>query len=78
MNEYRIAQISENLFIPQVRLQNDSQIFEWYGICNDLKTWREEKAQLWYCVVQNLERAKSIIQFYQRKTEKKYPIYHKP
>ena len=78
MNEYRIAQISENLFIPQVRLQNDLQIFQWYGICNELATWPEERLQLLYCVVNDLKRAKSIIQFYQRKIETKYPIYHKP
>lgn len=78
MNEYRIAQISEHEFIPQVRLQNDQQIFQWYGICNDLAEWREERLQLIYCVVNDLKRAKSIIQLYKTKIKRKYPIYHKP
>lgn len=79
MNEYRIAQISEHEFIPQVRLQNKNKIFEWYGITtNDLLVINNTEVQLKFCVVSTLKEAKSIIKFYQRKMQSSYPIYHTP
>lgn len=78
MNEYRIAQISENEFIAQVRLQNKDRVFEWSGITiEEFLVVNNYELQLRWCVVSTLERAKSIIKSHQKKW-KTYPIYHKP
>ena len=80
MTKYRIKQISEKLFIPQVK---DSFFSSWLSIDDDLQTWNGTFYSERYCVCCSLEEAKEIIEKYKniienKLTKPKYPIYHKP
>lgn len=77
MRVYRIKQIDENRFIPQVAEGLIDIIFFLYtGIDpNDKSKWYSGFYQKEKCVVYTLDRAKEIIS--EHKLLPKYPIYHK-
>ena len=83
MKKYRIKQISENQFIPQVC----EDIIDWlFGTWNGVDvsedvgcTWYSEEQQNKYCITDSLEKAKEVIKNYKNRfnSEKGYPKYHK-
>ena len=83
MKIYRIKQIGENQFIPQVCDEIIDWLFNnWDGIdiSEDIGcTWYSEEHQNRYCVTDSLDKAKSIIEDYKQKKiiDKRYPKYHK-
>lgn len=76
MKFYRVKQISENQFIPQVKFWF---LGYWYGICNDLDIWYVEQFQINWCVKSTLGEAKAVISEYKElgSTNKIYPKIHK-
>ena len=86
MKFYRIKQIGENKFIPQVK----PHFFDcWYGIDSihkDLNIgfyanylWSEKDYCDMYCICETLEQAKQVIFDYKanQKNKRKYPKYLK-
>ena len=75
MKKYRIKQISENLFIPQVSkgiFDSLFGIFDGIAIEDNTTTWHIKEYQDIYCITDSLEKAKEVIEKYKR-----YPKYHK-
>lgn len=74
--KFRIKQIDENKFIPQVK---NNFFSSWYGICDNLNTWISVIVQLEYCVFDKYEKANHIIGIYKikRHNKKIYPKYYK-
>jgi hypothetical protein len=82
MKKYRIKQISENLFIPQVSkgiFDSLFGIFDGIAIEDNTTTWYIKEYQDIYCATDSLEKAKEVIEKYKNKinSEKRYPKYHK-
>jgi hypothetical protein len=90
MEIFRVKQISENQFIPQVCNDIIDWLFgTWDGI--DVSenvgkdvgggtfTWLSKECQEQYCIVDSLEKAKEVIENYRKRfnSEKGYPKYHK-
>jgi len=80
MRLYRIKQLNENTFIPQVAKPSELFLF-WYGI--DLKRdydFLSESTQKEYCSKSTLEEACLVIEEHKRirKIKKRYPKYHRP
>jgi hypothetical protein len=83
MKLYRVKQIGENQFIPQVC----DEIIDWlFGTWNGIDvsedicgTWHGEEFQDRYCTTDSLEKAKEVIENYRKRfnSEKGYPKYHK-
>jgi len=75
--KFRVKQIDENSFIPQVR----KNLFgSWYGIDNDFNdTWYAEYYQNKYCSKQTIYDALLEIDIWKTRIHKKnnFPIYHK-
>jgi len=75
--KFRVKQIDENSFIPQVR----KNLFgSWYGIDSSYNdTWYSKEFQTKYCAKPTLSDALSEIDIWKTKIHKKgnYPIYHK-
>lgn len=84
--KYRIKQIAENKFIPQVK----TWLFgDWYAIDSQNKglnidfyanhLWFLKEFVYMYCICTTLEEAKQVITDYKanQKTKIKYPKYHK-
>lgn len=75
--KYRVVEIQQGLFIPQVR----KNIFSsWYGIQkNGADTWYDGHYQLRYCSTSTLEEAKQIVEKHKEIINKKnqYPKYFK-
>ena len=75
--KFRVKQIDENTFIPQVR---NNLFGSWYGIDNKWgTTWFNKVYQTKYCAKPTLDDALLEIDIYKTKIHKKdnYPIYHK-
>jgi hypothetical protein len=83
MKLYRVKQISENQFIPQICDEIiDWLLNNWDGIdvSEDVGcTWYSEEQQNKYCITDSLENAKEVIKNYRKRfnSEKGYPKYHK-
>ena len=83
MKLYRIKQIGENQFIPQVCDEIIDWLFgTWDGIDvseNIGGTWYTKEFQDMYCTTDSLEKAKEVIEKYKNRynSEKGYPKYHK-
>lgn len=80
MRLYRIKQLNENTFIPQVSKPSDLFLF-WYGI--DLKRdydFLSKSIQKEYCSKSTLEEDCLVIEEHKRirKIKKRYPKYHRP
>jgi hypothetical protein len=74
--KFRIKQIDDNLFIPQVK---HNYFSSWYGICDNSNIWISEMNQIDNCVFDKYEKANNIICIYKikRYNKKIYPKYHK-
>lgn len=84
MKIFRVKQISENQFIPQITYGVFDWLFgAWEGIEVDENgiwhIWLNKEYQDIFCVTDSLDKAKSIIKDYKQKEiiDKKYPKYHK-
>jgi hypothetical protein len=79
MKFYRVKQISENEFIPQVKFWF---LGYWYGIDKDnddevFGRWYLLEFQKRWCAKATLEEAKERIDRYRKNNKVKYPKYHK-
>jgi hypothetical protein len=75
--KFRVKQICENKYIPQVR---NNLFGSWYGIDNIWNdTWYDKTLQTKYCSKPTLSDALLEIDIWKTKIHKKrnYPIYHK-
>jgi hypothetical protein len=82
MKKYRIKQINNYLFIPQVSkgiFDSLFGIFSGIEIADNTTTWYIKEYQDRYCVTDSLEKAKEVIEKYKNRynSEKGYPKYHK-
>jgi hypothetical protein len=74
---YRVVEIQENVFIPQVK---KSIFSSWNGIQkNGCDVWFGKHYQLRYCSTSTLEEAKQIAQTHKERKDKnkQYPKYFK-
>ena len=75
--KFRIKQIDDNVFIPQVK----KALFDsWDGIDNKLnQTWMGKEYQTKYCVKPTLLEALQEVEIYKTRIHKKngYPKYYK-
>jgi len=81
MTKYSIKQISEKLFIPQVK--DSFFLSSWLSIDDHLRTWHGTFYSEKYCICCSSKEAEEIIEKYKNITENKltktkYPIYHMP
>jgi hypothetical protein len=84
MKMFRVKQISENQFIPQIAngIINCLLGF-WDGIDVDKNDvwhiWLSKEHQDIFCVTDSLDKAKEVIKDYKQKEmiDKRYPKYHK-
>jgi hypothetical protein len=84
MKKYRIKQIAEDIYIPQVK---NSFFGFWYGIDQNkklylvFKEWLKEEYQNEYCICKSLSQALEVIHhhkiIFKTIDKTKYPIYHK-
>lgn len=83
---FRVKQISETEFIPQVRecfgIFKINSVSSWSGIQSiflDFDLWKDDKFQTKYCCVSSLEKAMGIIEDYKKSigVKVKYPKYFK-
>jgi hypothetical protein len=79
MKKYRIKQIAEDIFIPQVK---NSFFGHWYGIDKNIDhLWFREDFQNEYCICKIILEAELVIKDHKiscKKIDKtKFPIYHK-
>lgn len=82
MRKYRIKQIGENKFIPQVRKHFCGS---WYGIDKNynckyyLYEWTNNEYQIKYCLTESYNEAVDVIYNHNYKSNKKteYPKFHK-
>ena len=77
MKFYRIKQVTEDRFLPQVK---KGLVGSWNGIDAVLnEIWYSTEYQHRYCCVKTLEEARQRVLDYKLKiaNKKKFPIYHK-
>lgn len=76
MQFYRVKQISENQYIPQVKFWF---LGYWYGICSSFWTYFSKVYQEECCAKETLDDAVKVIDGYKNIyfTKKQYPKYHK-
>jgi hypothetical protein len=76
MKFYRVKQVSENQFIPQVK---SFIIDNWKGIDDDMITWYSKDFQKEWCAKNTLDEAKEVIIGYKNRNleKKQYPKYYK-
>lgn len=79
MKFFRVKQISETEFIPQMRVWYKYHYCGIQSFFLDFDTWYSPKYQKKYCCVSSLEKAMGIIEDYKKSNgiKVKYPKYFK-
>lgn len=81
MKLYRVKQIDENKFIPQVCSGIIDYLFNncWKGVSENQILWYHNIDQEKFCLVDTLDKAKCIIEEHKQNDiiNNRYPKYHK-